>query len=262
MAVAGWATGLRTALAHEEVPFITTPDRVTLAMLELARVGPGDHLIDLGSGDGRIVITAALRHGASGLGVDIVPDLVRRSRESAERAGVAARARFEVQDLFETELQPATVITLYLLPEFNLRLRPRLLALRPGTRIVSHDWDMGDWAPDATVVVEVPEKAIGREKLSRVHLWEVPAPLEGVWCAGTACVWRLSQHFQRVQAVVEEGGPAYSATVRGTELRIDTAGGVLEARWSAPHQLTLLRVPAGRAWRDRHVGEVLTLQRP
>lgn len=158
-----------------DVPFITTPDHVTLAMLELAGVGRGDHLIDLGSGDGRIVITAARRFGATGLGVEIVPDLVALSLRHAVQAGVADRVQFRVQDLFDpaldADLARASVITLYLLPDVNLRLRPRLQALRPGTRIVSHDWDMGDWMPDRTRVVEVPDKAVGREKLSRLHLW-------------------------------------------------------------------------------------------
>jgi len=157
----------------EEVPFITTPDNVTLEMLKLAGVGPADHVIDLGSGDGRIVITAARRFGASGLGVEIVPDLVRRSRENAKQAGVADRVEFREQDLFETDLSKATVVTLYLLPEVNLQLRPRLQKLKPGTRIVSHDWDMGDWKPDCTITVDAPDKAIGREKSSRIHLWVV-----------------------------------------------------------------------------------------
>src|SRR5207342_2290340 len=127
------------ATAQDEVPFITTPDKVTLAMLELAAVGPADHVIDLGSGDGRIVITAAKRFGARGLGVEIVPELVEKSRQSAAAANVTARALFREQDLFKTDLSPASVITLYLLPEVNLQLRPRLLQLHPGTRIVSHD---------------------------------------------------------------------------------------------------------------------------
>ena len=162
--------------AADDVPFVTTPDTVTLAMLELAAVTPRDHVVDLGSGDGRIVITAARRFGASGLGVEIVPDLVRTSRERARAAGVADRVEFREQDLFATDLGAATVVTMYLLPDVNLQLRPRLLALAPGTRIVSHDWDLGDWAPDRTVTVDVPEKALGRDKFSRVHLWIVPAP--------------------------------------------------------------------------------------
>jgi SAM-dependent methyltransferase len=174
------AAQAQVAAFSEEVPFITTPDHVTVAMLELAGVGPADRVIDLGSGDGRIVVTAARRFGARGLGVEIVPDLVARSRENARRAGVADRAEFREQDLFATDLSGASVITMYLLPEVNLQLRPRLLALAPGTRIVSHDWDMGDWTPDRTLTVEVPEKSIGREKLSRLHLWVVPARVEGL----------------------------------------------------------------------------------
>jgi SAM-dependent methyltransferase len=157
----------------EDVPFVVTPDNVTLEMLKLANVGPKDYVIDLGSGDGRIVIVAAKRFGASGLGVEIVPDLVKKSRESAKQAGVADRAEFLEQDLFATDLSKATVVTLYLLPEVNLQLRPRLLKLKPGTRIVSHDWDMGDWKPDKTIEVDAPDKSIGREKKSRIHLWVV-----------------------------------------------------------------------------------------
>ena len=122
------APGAR-AQAGEEVPFITTPDHVTLAMLDLARVGPADTMIDLGSGDGRIVITAARRFGARGLGVEIMPDLVLRSRENAAKAGVADRAEFREQDLFKTDLSPYSVVTMYLLPEVNLQLRPLLLKL-------------------------------------------------------------------------------------------------------------------------------------
>lgn len=164
-----------TAHSMEDVPFITSPDRVTLAMLELAKVCPGDHIIDLGSGDGRIVITAAKRQGATGLGVEIVPDLVQRSRAAAQAAGVEERVQFRVQDLFQTDLSAATVVTMYLTTEVNLRLRPALQRLKPGTRIVSHDWDLGDWAPSASIDLDVPEKTIGREKRSRVFLWVVPA---------------------------------------------------------------------------------------
>jgi SAM-dependent methyltransferase len=158
-----------------DVPFVVTPDNVTREMLKLAGVKAGDFVIDLGSGDGRIVIVAARQFGARGLGVEIVPELVEKSRDNARRAGVADRVEFRVQDLFATDLSSATVITMYLLPEVNLQLRPRLLALKPGTRIVSHDWDMGDWKPDRVVTVEAPDKPIGREKSSRLYLWTVPA---------------------------------------------------------------------------------------
>lgn len=200
------------AWAQDEVPFITTPDQVTLAMLQLAGVKAGDHVIDLGSGDGRIVITAARRFGASGLGVEIVPELVARSRDNARRAGVAQRAEFVEQDLFRTDLARATVVTMYLLPEVNLQLRPRLLALAPGTRIVSHDWDMGDWAPDRTLTVDVPDKAIGREKLSRVHLWTVPAQVQGLWCA-TGAQLEITQRFQAFSATLTAPGQAMPVRV-------------------------------------------------
>jgi len=157
----------------EDAPFVVTPDNLTLEMLKLANVGPNDYLVDLGSGDGRIVIVAAKRFGARGLGVEIVPNLVKKSRESAKAAGVADRAEFREEDLFETDLSKATVVTLYLLPEVNLQLRPKLLKLKPGTRIVSHDWDMGDWKPERTIEVDAPDKTIGREKKSRSHLWVV-----------------------------------------------------------------------------------------
>jgi hypothetical protein len=208
--------------ATEEVPFITTPDNVTLAMLELAAVRASDHVIDLGSGDGRIVILAAKRFGASGLGVEIVPDLVQRSREHARAAGVETRARFLEQDLFKTDLSAATVVTMYLLPEVNLQLRPALLALAPGTRIVSHDWDMGDWAPDRSITVAAPDKTIGREKSSRLHLWHVPARVQGLWC-GTGAVagtpLRLTQTHQMV-AGDAAGAARLAGRLEGSALRL------------------------------------------
>jgi SAM-dependent methyltransferase len=195
------------ARAQDEVPFVTTPDAVTAAMLELADVSARDHVIDLGSGDGRIVIAAA-RRGATGLGVEIVPELVEQSRANARAAGVAARVEFREQDLFRTDLARATVVTMYLLPEVNLQLRPRLLALAPGTRLVSHDWDLGDWAPDRSVRIDVPDKALGRDKFSRVHVWVVPAQVHGRWCGGGATL-DIVQRFQRFSAaVIGRDGPA------------------------------------------------------
>ncbi len=242
------------AQAMEEVPFITSPDNVTLEMLRVAKVGPTDHVIDLGSGDGRIVITAARRFGASGLGVEIVPDLVRRSIASARDAGVADRVTFKVQDLFQTDLSPATVITMYLLTEVNLQLRPALLKLKPGTRVVSHDWDMGDWKPEQTTMVSVPDKQVGLEKSSKVHLWVVPAQVEGQWCGagflrGTGL--NLVQRHQEFEGTLVRGdrsrkvdGRIEGATLRtsressgragelvlelqGEKLRIIAAGGPL-----------------------------------
>ena len=225
LAMAALAAALTTpsrAQAQDEVPFVTTPDRVTLAMLELARVGRDDFVIDLGSGDGRIVNTAALRLGARGLGVDIVPALVEKSRALARAAGVQDRATFREQDLFETDLRPATVVTMYLLPEVNLQLRPRLLALAAGTRIVSHDFDMGDWIPDRSLRIDVPDKAVGSERFSRVHLWVVPARLQGLWCSSTRSL-QIEQRFQQASGTLLGTGPApravFDARIEGTLLR-------------------------------------------
>ena len=222
------------AAAQDEVPFVTTPDSVTLAMLELAGVGAADHVVDLGSGDGRIVIAAARRFGASGLGVEIVPALVRASRDNARAAGVAHRVEFREQDLFATDLGRATVVTMYLLPAVNLQLRPRLLALAPGTRIVSHDWDMGDWLPDRTIQVDVPDKALGREKFSRVHLWRVPARVSGRWCAASTEL-EISQRFQRFSATLTVPGSAAPPSV--FDGRIDAATLVAEGASALTLQL-------------------------
>ena len=224
----------------EEVPFITTPDHVTVAMLEMASVGPGDHVIDLGSGDGRIVITAARRFGARGLGVEIVPDLVERSIANARLAGVSERAAFRTQDLFDTDLAPASVVTMYLLPEVNLALRPRLLALAPGTRIVSHDWDLGDWRPDRTLTLAVPEKSIGLEKLSRLHLWTVPARLDGLWCGAGGMALQVTQQFQAVAMELAQGNErrSFSGRIDGRSLN---AWGAAGAGWSARADGDVLR---------------------
>jgi ribosomal protein L11 methylase PrmA len=144
---------------------VPTPPQVVDAMLRLAKVKRGDVLYDLGSGDGRIVITAAKRYGVRGTGVDIDPRRIQEANANARKAGVAGRVRFINDDLFQVDFSDATVVTLYLLPRLNLQLRPRLInELRPGTRIVSHGFDMGDWKPDR--VVEVGN--------STIYLWIVP----------------------------------------------------------------------------------------
>jgi tRNA A58 N-methylase Trm61 len=152
-----------------EVPYVPTDDRVVAEMLAVANVGKDDVLYDLGAGDGRIVITAALKFGTRGVGVDIDPERVKEANENAAKAGVADRVRFVQQDLFQTDIREATVVTLYLLPAVNMRLRPKLLKdLKPGTRVVSHNYDMGDWAPLKTIVVNLPEDA------HTVYYWIVP----------------------------------------------------------------------------------------
>jgi SAM-dependent methyltransferase len=209
----------------DEVPFITSPDNVTLEMLTVAGVKRGDHVIDLGSGDGRIVILSAKRFEATGLGVEIDPRLVEISKTNARNAGVAEKAEFREQDLFKTDLAMATVVTMYLLPQVNLLLRPSLLSLKPGTRIVSHDWDMGDWKPDRTTVVPVPNKAVGLEKTSKIHLWRVPARVDGLWCAEgllRGASIRLTQKYQFFAGVLgwRERTRELAGTINGTELRV------------------------------------------
>lgn len=151
-----------------DVIWVPSAPEVIAAMLEAARVGPGDVVYDLGCGEGEIVIAAALHYGARGVGVDLDPERITNARLNAARAGVTDRVTFIEQDLFTTDVSGATVVTLYLGPEINRRLRPKLLReLRPGTRIVSHDFSMGDWTPERTV--RVPQ-APGHV----VYLWRVP----------------------------------------------------------------------------------------
>ena len=153
------------------VIYVATPEAVGAEMLKLAGVRPEDVVYDLGSGDGRLVITAAREFGARGVGVELDARLVQDSRESALKAGVADRVQFLWQDIFQADIGPATVVALYLRDDVNLRLRPKLLReLRPGTRVVSHDFDMGDWRPDRTARVKGPTRE------HTLYLWIVPAP--------------------------------------------------------------------------------------
>jgi ribosomal protein L11 methylase PrmA len=153
----------------QEVPYVQTPHKVVDAMLRLAEVTKDDVVYDMGSGDGRIVIAAAREFGARGVGVEIDPRLVAESSRWASRNGVADRVRFVQQDLFQTDLTPATVVTLYITRELNLRLRPKLLReLRPGARVVSHRFDMGDWVPSRHVRIE------GDGNHYDVYLWVIP----------------------------------------------------------------------------------------
>lgn len=165
---------LAASPARADVPFVGTPPETVERMLALAGVGPDDFVIDLGSGDGRIVIAAAKRFGARGLGVEISPVRVRESRRNAEAAGVAHRVEFREQDLFQTDLSRATVLTMYLLNSVNLELRPRILEqLKPGTRVVSHAYAMGAWVPDY--------RSAGGGPFLDVYGWIVPARVAGVW---------------------------------------------------------------------------------
>jgi SAM-dependent methyltransferase len=204
-------------------PFVVTPDAVVDRMLHLAQPKAGERLVDLGSGDGRIVIEAAKRFGTKGFGVDIDPRLVNLARENAKRAGVESLATFEVKDLFETDLRGVNVVTMYLLPEVNRQLLPRLIdQLKPGARIVSHDYDLGPWAFDEMIELPLAEKLVGPMGRSRVFLWVVPADARGRWLAelpefGGRWQFDVAQKFQIVDVDARTG--ERQMVVRGARLR-------------------------------------------
>ena len=206
------------------MPFVTTPDAVTLAMLELAAV---TRATTSSTSARATAASSSPRRAASARAASAS----RSSPNSCARAASAPappashdRVEFREQDLFRTDLGAATVVTMYLLPDVNLQLRPRLLALAPGTRIVSHDWDLGDWTPDRTVTVDVPDKALGRDKFSRVHLWIVPARVHGRWCADGASL-EIVQRFQRFSATLASAGSAAPATVFDGRIEASTLRG-------------------------------------
>jgi SAM-dependent methyltransferase len=226
------------------VPYVQTPMEIVERMLRMAEVGRDDYLIDLGSGDGRIVIEAAKR-GARGLGVDLDPSLVKHATENAQRAGVGERASFEVKDIFETDLSKASVVAFYLLPDFNAKLMPRLLALKPGTRIVSHDGGIGDWPPDERLEMRTPEKPVGVGGVSRVELWIVPADTKGTWTSdipehGGKWNFRIKQHYQMLD--VDVGAQGRDLLVRNTRLRGEEI------------KLIVTGIVNGRAWHHYFVG--------
>jgi hypothetical protein len=222
-----------------DTPYVPTPQVVVNRMLELAQIKPGDTVIDLGSGDGRIMITAAQKYGARGFGVELNPRLVQSSNEEAHRAGVADRIKFLQQDLFKTDFRDADVLTLYLLPDVNMELRPKILAeLKAGTRVVSHDYGMGVWRPDVEETVPAPDKTVGVRKESKVYLWIVPAKVEGAWDVEISAGRRtrhlplvLKQQYQKVSGSVHAPGspavPISDGNLRGVELRIALPGGVI-----------------------------------
>ena len=174
----------------KDVIWVPTPQALVERMLQMAKVTPSDYVIDLGSGDGRTVITAAKKFGVSALGIEYNPDMVALSKRNAKKEGVAGRAEFMKADIFATDFSKATVITMYLLPQLNLKLRPTLLNMKPGTRVVSHAFNMDDWQPDQTASVEN----------RMAYLWIVPAKVEGTWQWGDNEI-TLRQHFQQVEGL-------------------------------------------------------------
>lgn len=219
---------------YGDTPYVQTPQNVVDKMLEIAKVGPKDYVIDLGSGDGRMVITAVKRYGARGFGVDLDRRLVQLANRRAAQAGVAERAVFYERDLYKTDISRATVVTIYLLPEVNLMVRPKLLStLKPGTRIVSHDYDMGEWPPDLALVLDAPGKPVGRDFKSKVFYWVVPAPVSGRWRWQLAqngkkasFELKLDQMFQKIQGTLTVNGreaKIEAARLSGAEIAIDAS---------------------------------------
>jgi precorrin-6B methylase 2 len=202
--------------AGKDVVWVPTPMETVKAMLDMAKVTPKDFVIDLGSGDGRTVIEAAKR-GARALGIEYNPDMVALSRRNAEEAGVTKLATFEQADLFASDFSKATVVTMFLLPSINMRLRPQILDMAPGTRIVTNTFTMEDWEADETVNVE------NCQSWCSAHLWIVPAKVDGAWSLGNSTV-TISQKFQNFTGTV--GSQAISnGKLRGADITFD-AGGV------------------------------------
>ncbi len=191
----------------KDVVWVPSPQLLVDKMMEIAKVTPQDTVIDLGSGDGRTVITAA-KIGAKALGIEYNPDLVELSKRNAAKAGVGEKAKFVKADIFESDFSEATVITMFLLPELNLRLRPLLLNLKPGTRLVSNTFTMSEWQSDQTVSVGGPNCS----SWCTAHLWIVPAKAAGRWQLGKDEL-KLEQTFQMVTGTLKTG--AGSAAVTG-----------------------------------------------
>ena len=183
----------------KDVIWVPTCQDLVDNMLNMAQVTPKDYVIDLGSGDGRLVITAAKR-GARALGIEYNPDMVAFSKRLAAKEGFAEKVKFVQGDIFESDFSQATVITMFLMPEINLKLRPRILDLKPGTRIVSNSFNMGDWAPDETASVD-PTKE-GCETYNTANFWIVPAKVEGTWTLPQGQL-TLKQNFQEISGTLK-----------------------------------------------------------
>jgi hypothetical protein len=184
--------------AGKDVIWVPTPDDVVDRMLRMAQVTPNDYVIDLGAGDGKIAIAAAKKFGARALGIEYNPDMVRHAMRNVEQAGVAGKAKIVRGDIFASDFSDATVITMYLLPALNLKLRPQILAMRPGTRVVSHSFTMEDWEPDEVSTSD------GR----RAYFWVVPANVMGAWtleAGGERRELALEQRYQKLEGTVALG---------------------------------------------------------
>ncbi|HEU4922276.1 MAG TPA: class I SAM-dependent methyltransferase [Burkholderiales bacterium] len=206
----------------KDVVWVPTPQAVVDKMLDMAKVTPNDFVMDLGSGDGRTVITAAKR-GARALGIEYNPDMVELSKRNAEKAGVADRAQFMKADLFETDFSKATVITMFLLPDINLKLRPKILKLKPGTRVVSNSFTMGDWRADETSEVSASKGC--ENSWCTALLWIVPAQVGGTYNVPEGEV-TLKQTYQMLSGTMRAGGKTFAlkGKVTGEEISFSAGG--------------------------------------
>jgi hypothetical protein len=205
----------------KNVVWVPTPDALVETMLDMAQVTPRDFLMDLGSGDGRTVIAAAKR-GLYAKGIEYNPDMVLLARRNAEAAGVSDRAQFEQADLFETDLSQAQVLTMFLLPQINMKLRPTILNMAPGTRVVSNSFLMDDWRPDESK--RLPDCG----SWCTAHLWIVPARVEGTWSLAQGTL-RLTQEFQAIEGRLD-GTPLTLGTLRGNTIVFAVGGAVYSGR--------------------------------
>ncbi len=196
-----------------DVVYVPTPQIVVDEMLAMIKINANDYLIDLGSGDGRFVITAAKKFGAKALGVDLDTYLLKIANENARKENVNDRVTFREQNLFETDISAATVVSTYLLPEMNLKLRSKIMKLKPGTRVVAHDYSMGDWYPDEQKTLIVPEKKVGNAGISYIFSWVVPALVAGKWQStinvggkDVPYEFDMEQFFQNIDGPARAGG--------------------------------------------------------
>ena len=208
----------------KDVVWVPTPQVVVDKMLDLAKVTKDDFVMDLGSGDGRTVITAAKR-GARALGIEYNPDMVALSRRNAEKEGMSARAKFEKADLFETDFSKATVVTMFLLPEINLKLRPKILAMKPGTRVVSNTFTMAEWTADETAELGAGGNGNCNESWCTALLWIVPAKVAGTYQTAEGEV-TFKQSFQMLSGSLrtKEKTVALQGKVRGEEISFKAGG--------------------------------------
>jgi len=234
----------------QRAPYVATPQEVVERMLALAGTRGEDFVIDLGSGDGRIVIAAAEKFGARGLGVEIEPELVAASRENARRAGVGGRVRFEQRDVLETDLSQATVVTIYLLPWLVDRLQPKLLhELAPGARIVAHAFPMKGWKPDRVERLRVARPRDRQTGESELYLWIVPAPARGTWRAEG---WdlRVHQNYQEIEIeAIIDGRPQVvnQARLAGSEISFSAGEAFFRGRVEGRTIAGTLTRPSGTA---------------